>query len=93
MHSTRFTRIAVWLVHVCLILTGNALAGTTTATEVTYAREVGATDAVYTIPAGNSIERAMFVLRPGGGPGDFFLRVELGKNSEFNVTVNVREHR
>ena len=34
----------------CLILTGNALAGTTTTTEVTYAREVATAGLVYTLP-------------------------------------------
>jgi len=82
MYSTRINSFGVCFVLVCLVLTGNALAGTTTATEVTYAREVAATNAVFTIPAGNRIERSMFTL----SLGNFFLRVGLGQNSEFNLT-------
>ena len=86
MNPTRFTRHAVTLGMACLILTGTALAGTTTVTEVTYAREVGRDDTVYTIPAGNSIERAMSLLRSGDGSGDFFVAVSLGNNAEFDGT-------
>ena len=86
MNPTRLTRNAVSFGMACLILTGTALAGTTTVTEeVTYAREVGTKRTIYTIPAGNSIERRMTLLRSGGGPGDFFLTVSLGNSAEFDV--------
>ena len=82
----RLTWFAVCLGLPCLMLTGNALAGTTTATEVTYAREVGTINALATIPGAVSMTRALAVLRTGGGPGNFFLRVGLGQNAEFDGT-------
>ena len=86
MTSTRIRLFAVCLTLVGLILTGNALAGTTTATEVTYAREVGTTNALVTIPGAVFMTRVVAVLRPGGGPGNFFLRVGLDQNSELDGT-------
>ena len=84
MHATRFIRLVVSLGMACFILTGSALAGTTTATEVTYAREVGTAGTIFTIPAGNSIGRSMDLLRAGGGFGDFFVTVSLSSNAEFD---------
>ena len=73
MNSTRLTRFAVSVGMACLILTGNALAGTTTATEVTYAREVATAGLVYTLPV-NVNTRLMNIVRgdrahsvPGSG--------------------------
>ncbi len=85
MNSTWCTRFAVSLGMAYLILIP-ALAGTTTTTEVTYAREVGTTNALVTIPGAVFMTRVMAVFRPGGGPGNFFLRVGLGQNSEFDGT-------
>ena len=62
MNSTRLTRFAVSVGMACLILTGNALAGTTTATEVTYAREVATAGLVYTLPV-NVNTRLMNIVR------------------------------
>ena len=79
MSSTRFTRFAVSFGMASLILTVSALAGTTTATEVTYAREVGEADTKYVIPTGNSIMRKMSLL-----PSErFFVKVSLDGNAEF----------
>ena len=82
MTSTRITSFVICLSLACLMLTGNALAGTTTAKELTYATEVGVANTVYTIPAGNTIVRVMAVLRQAAS-GNFFFRVTLGSNSEF----------
>ncbi len=86
MNSTRIRLFSVCLTLVGLMLTGNALAGTTTAAEVTYAREVGTTNALVTIPGAVLMTRVVGVLRTGGGPGNFFLRVGLGQNSELDGT-------
>ncbi len=82
MNSTRITSFVICLGLACLMLTGNALAGTTTATELKYATEVGVADTVYTIPAGNTIVRVMAVLRQSAS-GNFFLKVTLGSNAQF----------
>ncbi len=84
MNSTRITSFVVCLSLACLVLTGTALASKTTATEVTYAREVGALNAVYTTPAGNIVTRAMTVLRQAAS-GNFFLRLTLSGNAEFEA--------
>ena len=64
------------------MLTGNTLASKTTATEVTYARELGALNAIYTLPVGNTLTRAMTVLRQAAS-GNFFLRVTLSGGAVF----------
>ena len=86
MNSTRITSFvySICLGLACLMLTGNVLASKTTATEVTYAREVGALKAVYTTPVGNTVTRAMTVLRQSAS-GNFFLRLTLSDNAEFNA--------
>ena len=81
MNATRFTGFAVCLGLACLMLTENALAGTTTTTEVTYAREVGKDDAIYTLLPANTAERAMNVIRSVSQ--DFTLRVSLSDNAQF----------
>ncbi len=75
MNSTRIKWFAGCLTLVGLMLTGNVLAGTTTATEVTYAREVGVSNAVYHLPAGNTVARLMNVVRGTGV--NFFVDVTL----------------
>jgi len=82
MSSTRITSFLVGLTLAYLTLGSNALAGTTTATELTYAREVGTSSTLYDILAGNSIERVMDVLRPAGS-GNFFLKLTLSDEAEF----------
>ena len=84
MNSTPF-RLTWFAAAACLglasfMLTGNVLAGTTTTTEVTYAREVGKDDAIYTLPA-NTAERAMNVIR--STTQNFTLGVSLSDNAEF----------
>jgi len=61
-----------------LALTGSALAGTTATTAVTYAREVGAVNAVYTLPA-SSVTRQLAVIRADSQ--DFFVDVTLGQGA------------
>lgn len=79
MNSIRFKRFAAYLALACLILTGSILAGTTT-TEVTYAREVGEADAIYTLPV-NTFTRTLNVLRSSSQ--DFIVRISLDNNAEF----------
>ncbi len=66
MHSTRIKWFVVCLGLACLMLRGGVLAGNTTATEVTYAQEIGASNAVYSLPTGNPVERLMNVLSGTG---------------------------
>ena len=66
MHSTRIKWFVVCLGLACLMLGGGVLAGHTTATEVTYPREVGASNAVHSLPTGNTVARLMNVLRGTG---------------------------
>ena len=82
MSSTRLNSFVVCLGMACLVLAGNVRAGTTMATELTYAREVGALGTLYDIPAGNGIGRVMGVLRQAAS-GNFFLRLTLSDNAEF----------
>ena len=80
MNSIRFKRFGAYLGFACLILTGNVLAGTTATTEITYAREVGASQAVFTLSA-NTFTRSMNVLR--SSTQDFIVRISLGNNAVF----------
>ena len=82
MTSTRLTSFAVCLSLAWFLLAGNVWAGTTVATELVYAREVGTLGTLYDIPAGNSIVRVMGVLRQAAS-GNFFLRLTLSDNAEF----------
>ena len=86
MSSTRLTSFIVCLGLACLMRVGNARAGTTMATELTYAREVEALGTLYDIPAGNTIKREMAVLRPAAS-GNFFLRLTLSDNAEFTAAA------
>ena len=52
MNSTRIISFTLCLGLACLLMMGNALAGTTEATEVKYAREVGGANTQYVIPSG-----------------------------------------
>ena len=85
MNSARITSFVICLGLACLLLTGNALAGTIKATEVTYAIEVSGADVVYTIPA-NAITWEQDVLRVAGSSGKFTLKGTLSGNSEFSGT-------
>ena len=81
MIAAHFRGLTVCLGLACLMLTGRgALAGTTTATEATYAREVGTPGATYTLP-GTTATRTMNVIR--GVSQDFALRVSLGQKALF----------
>jgi hypothetical protein len=64
-----------------LILSGSALAGTSTAVggAVNYAREVGAVNAVFTLPAGKTVTRDLNVIRDSSQ--DFFVDVTLGNGA------------
>ena len=85
MNSTRITSFVICLGLACLMLTGNALASKTVATEVTYAQEVGALKALYITPSGNTITRTMTVLRQAAS-GNFFLKITLSNNAQFGNT-------
>ena len=74
MNSTRILFFAFCLGLACLLLTGSAVAGTTAATDVTYAVETGAAGTIYTLPA-STPTRLMNVLHGVGG--DFFLDIAL----------------
>jgi len=87
MNSTRIISFTLCLGLACVLATGNVLAGTTVADELSYAREVGAADVSYTIPTPTLVTRTMAVLRSGGGPGNFFLTVTLSNNLEFTGTA------
>ena len=50
MNSTRIISFTLCLGLACLLMMGNALAGTTEAAEVKYAREVGGAGTQYVIP-------------------------------------------
>ncbi len=81
MNSTRIISFTLCLGLACLLMMGNALAGTTkVSAEVKYAREVGAAKKAYVIPAGNMITRKMLILPSAS----FFVTVSLGGNAEFD---------
>ena len=84
MNSTRIISFTLCLGLACLLVTGNAVGQTTSADDVSYAREAGAADVQYTLPAGNLITHTMVVLRVGGGSGNFVLRVTLDAGMEFD---------
>ncbi|PYV19137.1 MAG: hypothetical protein DMG07_02535, partial [Acidobacteria bacterium] len=66
-----------------LFMAGSALAGTTAiGSAVTYAREVGAANAVYTLPT-KSVTRSMAVIRDA--TQDFFVDVTLGAGAVFTA--------
>jgi len=69
-------------------MAGSALAGTTTVgTVVSYAREVAAPNAVYTVPTNppGTVRRTMNVIRSAND--DFFLDVALGNGAQFATTT------
>ena len=68
----------------CFFLTTNAFAGTTTVVGgvVSYAREGGVANAVYTLPT-QTITRSMNVIRDS--THDFFLTVTLGGGLQFTA--------
>ena len=82
MNSTRIISFTLCLGLACLLMMGNALAGTTEATEVKYAREVGGAGAQYVIPTGNTIMRKLSVLPSAS----FFVKISLDGNAEFSST-------
>jgi len=85
MNSTRITSFVICLGLTCLMLTGSALAGTTTVVaEVNYSRETGAAAAVYTLPA-NTVTRAMNVVRDA--TEDFVMKVTLGNGFTFSSVL------
>ncbi len=86
MNSTRIISFTFCLGLACLLLTGTAVAQSTSADNLSYAREAGAADVLYTIPAGNLITHTMSVLRVSGGTGNFFFRVTLDAGATFDGT-------
>ena len=84
--TTKWNRIAglaLCLGVAFLFIAGSALAGTTAITSaVTYAREVGVANAVYTLPA-KSVTRSMAVIRDA--TQDFFVDVTLGAGAVFTA--------
>jgi len=82
----RYKTLTVFVVLACLFLASSAMAGNTVlnAAAVSYAREVGLANTVYTVPSGPTVSRAMQVLRPiSANGGDFFLRVSLANGAVF----------
>ena len=85
MNSTRIISFTLCLGLACLLMMGNALAGTTEVSgEIEYAREVGGAGAQYVIPVGNSIMRTLSILPSA----NFFVTVSLDGNAEFVVGEN-----
>ena len=81
MNSTRIISFTLCLGLACLLMMGNALAGTTKVSEeIEYAREVGSSGTQYVIPAGNTIVRTLAILPSAS----FFLKVSLDGNAEFD---------
>ena len=81
MNSTRIISFTLCLGLACLLMMGNALAGTTkVSAELEYAREVGEAGAQYLIPTGNMIRRELSVLPSAS----FFVKISLDGNAEFN---------
>ena len=83
MNSTRIISFTLCLGLACLLMMGNALAGTTEVTaEVEYAREVGEAGAQYAIPAGTTydIMRKLSILPSAS----FFVKISLDGNAEFD---------
>lgn len=73
------------LVVLCLgVLAGSALAGTTTTTVVNYAREVGAANQIYVLPA-TTITRNTVVTRDN--TQNFFVDVILNNGARFNAAL------
>jgi hypothetical protein len=66
------------------LLAGSALAGTTTATAIAFARELGQANQVYVIPAGITIIRGMGIARTQSQ--DLFLDVTLVGGATFSAT-------
>ena len=63
MNSTRIISFTLCLGLACLLMMGNALAGTTEVSEeIEYAREVGGAGAQYVIPTANTIMRTLSIL-------------------------------
>ena len=85
MHSTRILSITLCLALACLLLTADALAGTTSANVKSYAKETAAINTVYTLPAlsglNNWITRSMNVVRGVGQ--SFNMILTLGQGAEF----------
>ena len=78
----RFNRIesfALCLGLALLLMTGSAMAGTVTATDVTYAREQAYPGRTYTLPAGNTIAHKMGVIR--NSSQDFFVDLSLSSGA------------
>ena len=77
MNATRIIGLKVGLA--CLFLTGSALAGTTSTTAINVTCPAGPS---FTVPT-NTVTRAMGVVRDS--TQNFFLRVTLGNNVEFDT--------
>ena len=83
MNRARTTALVISVALICVLLTKDSLAGTTATLGITsFAREVGAENAVYTMPA-NPVTRLMGVARVSAQ--DFFIDVTLGNGFEFAV--------
>ena len=85
MNSTRIISFTLCLGLACLLMMGNALAGTTEVSgEIEYAREVGGAGTQYVIPAGNTIVRTLSILPSAS----FFVKISLDGNAEFTSAGN-----
>ena len=83
MNSTRIISFTLCLGLACLLMMGNALAGTTKVSgEIEYAREVGGAGTQYVIPPDteNTIVRTLSILPSAS----FFIKVSLDGNAEFD---------
>jgi hypothetical protein len=85
MRSNRVLSLALCLGVIFLTLVGSALAGTTTAADINYARELGALNVAYTIPAGNTIVRNTSVIR--SAVQDFFVDLSLTNSATFGADI------
>ena len=83
MNSIRLTGVGVGLA--CLLLTGSALAGSTSTTAIDVTCPEGPS---FTVPS-NTVTRQMNVMRDS--TGDFFFDVTLGNGFEFAVAPNLTD--
>ncbi len=88
MRFNRLISLALCLGVVFLIMTGSAVAGVTSfnsGNALTYAKEIAATNGVYTIPAGSMITRTLTIIRSPAQP--FFVDLILDSGATWAGTI------
>lgn len=91
MRFNRLTSLALCLGVVFLIMTGSAVAGTTSfnsGNALKYAREVGAVNQIYTLPS-NAVARTMNVIRSTGQ--NFFVDAILDNGAKWNAGLDATD--